>query len=54
MLHAAMCEVIDRLIYDSGLSEAEAILLVGRLLEEEFPFIADVLESDSNDNTLIN
>ena len=41
MLHDAMCEIIDRLIYDSGMTEAEAISLVGRMLEES----ADLLET---------
>lgn len=45
MMHDAMCEIIDRLIYYSGMSETEAICLVGKMLQQETPNCADLLES---------
>lgn len=33
----ALTEIIDRLIYGSGLTELEAIFLIGRMLLEDFP-----------------
>lgn len=47
MIHNALCEIIDRLIHD-GLTETEAISLVGRMLQEEIPgcIEVEVLESE--------
>lgn len=37
MTDKALAEILDRLIYDSGLTELEAIFLIGRMLLEDFP-----------------
>ena len=50
MEHAALMEVVDRLIH-SGLNESEALLMVGRLLYEEAEdFIKVMNEIDSLKN----
>lgn len=41
MRERALTEIIDRLIYDSGLTEQEAIFLLGRMLLEDFPSCAN-------------
>lgn len=46
MVHDALLEIIDRLISDSGMSETEAICLVGRMLQEEIPNYEDLLEKE--------
>ncbi|MBR0399184.1 MAG: hypothetical protein IJI10_13140 [Eubacterium sp.] len=48
MINSALCEIIDRLIYDSGMTETEAICLVGRMLQEEIPGCIEVLESEKS------
>ena len=47
MLHDAMCEVIDRLIEDSGMTEEEAFDLVGQMLEEEAPLFMAMMPAST-------
>ena len=48
MPHDALCEIIDRLVRDSGMTETEAILLVGSMIDEEMPYITKLLKSDDS------
>ena len=48
MIHSALCEIIDRLIRDSGMSENEAFCLLGKLFLEELPGCIEMLEASED------
>ncbi len=45
MEHETLCKVIDILI-EHGMTEAEAIMTVGQLIEEEGPAVVRMMEED--------
>ena len=49
MSHSALCEIIDRLIFDSDLTEMDAVCLVSKMLLDEIPGLIEAVwnESDS-------
>lgn len=49
MIHDALCEIIDRLIQDSGMSENEAFCLLGKLFLEEIPGCIEMLEAPEDE-----
>lgn len=52
MIHDALCEIIDRLIQDSGMSENEAFCLLGKLFLEELPGCIEMLEASENERSV--
>ena len=48
MIHSALCEIIDRLIRDSGMSDNEAFCLLGKLFLEELPGCIEMLEASED------
>ena len=44
MMHDSLCTLIDCLVYDSGMTETEAISLIGRVIQEELPIWNSLLQ----------
>lgn len=51
MSHSALCEIIDRLTFDSDLTEMDAVCLVSEMLLDEMPGLIETVWNGSESRT---